>query len=455
MVGRAADPGPRSRTSPATPTISPPARSPPKAEPRADDGAVADDSGGANPWKVQPRRAVVEDRHRRSAAPVAGAEIATGHDRDPKRAKECRRDDAHVETQPPLVGGRKHFGVTLIATDRVGEVRQRQSEDRAGGLDVRARRHAGQHSLDEEGAPVEVLVGGSRQRHRDGLDAARINPERRPQEPEEAAPKQPGGHQERHRKRNLDGDENTACANASAIVRRARAGGERAIQIARGAQRRQQAKQARGGERRHASEEDHGRVHPCFVEHRDACRLQSRNQAGPDHRQHQAGEPARTGQQHAFDEQTAEQPEPRRAEGGTDSDFAAPPERHAQHQARDIDAGHEKDEANGAEEQPHSWRDFVADDTRAQRRDRDARAFVGAWMLFREAVRNRGQVRARGREARRRTEPADDRQVVSAALARDVVRRQHERRPSLAAERKVHRLRHDADDFAHLPVEHD
>ena len=157
----------------------------------------------------------------------------------------------------------------------------------------------------------------------------------------------------------------------------------------------------------------------------------------------QAGQPARAGEQERLGEELPHQPGGAGADGGADRHLAAPADGAGEQEVRDVGAGDEQHEADGADEDPQRTAD-LADDLLAQRHDAERQLPVGridGGMLAAEARRQRVHPRLgrRGRDAGRQ---AREDVVVLARADRRRVGPERQRQQQLrllgAAERRQH-----------------
>ena len=209
---------------------------------------------------------------------------------------------------------------------------------------------------------------------------------------------------------------------------------------------------AEGGGHR---EDDHLNIDPRLVEQRNARRFERRNGPGAKDGEGEPREAAGAGEEQAFDEQPAHEPESCRAQSRAHGEIAASSERHAEHEARNVDARHQEQERDGAEEQPQRRRDPLADDAVSKRRDGNPRGLAGSGSRLGLSQGDRRHLDTRAAEVHAGREPRHGREVVCASLLRQIVDGQRQRRPDLGAERKIEGARHDADDFVRPPVEHE
>ncbi len=107
---------------------------------------------------------------------------------------------------------------------------------------------------------------------------------------------------------------------------------------------------------------------------------------------------AHGGERDAFGEQSAEEALARGAKGGADGDFFLARGGASHQEVRDIGAGDEQDETDGAEKQPEGGTHVAIEEIVFQRLDARGPAFIGFWVDFGDVGGDGGHVRIGLRE---------------------------------------------------------
>ena len=203
---------------------------------------------------------------------------------------------------------------------------------------------------------------------------------------DEAAHQQTGAGQQHERQRHFGDDERAEHAvqsAAAAVTARLRASAS--LAAAGRDERRHDAEDDAGDERGDHRERDHRQIERRLVEprNRNAIANQREQAAMTQRRDGQPRDAARHREHQAFGEHLAHQPPALRAERGAHADLALARGAARQQQIRDVDAGHEQHEHDGAH-QREQRRPELADHLFLQRKEHHRPAGIALRLLLLE-----------------------------------------------------------------------
>ena len=201
-----------------------------------------------------------------------------------------------------------------------------------------------------------------------------------------------------------------------------------------------------GREHGHAKRkcDDHD-VEAGLVEQRHADRgIERRNRGGGPIGENQTCDAAGDAEHEALDQQSAKQAESARADGNAHGQLAAAADAANQHQAGDVDADDQQDEAHRAQQHEHRLSD-AADQRFAQRMDRHRVVAVGARIRLCQPAADGPHFGACRVDRHAGFQAPQHFDIVRATLRLEIPRREPQRDPQFGSQREYDARRHHAD----------